>query len=170
MIARIFFHLVNRDNPTAVKWLQNRFDTPAVSCLSMSDGAVQVEARKDGKQKSLKWTSDDLLLRLQEDQSASVGALAWTLCKFQDILDETNDMLHDYVKSQIGLRLENVLFFVKGDYLMLRCSRQNCSGRQKESTNVQVTQADDGRICVKIPLINSDLRELLFGRLRRKSL
>jgi len=166
MLARMLFHLVTLRHPVAVRWLQHSTGANIVECLSMSGGAVQVEAKKEDLTRSWCWSDEDLLTRLQPDASAVATALVWTLCRFCDVFDETDRMLHDYIKNSIGLTLEPIPFTLIDDGITLLCDRNSCSGTEKPDTNLNLTTTD-GVLRVVIPYGDSGLRELLLGRLRR---
>ena len=166
MITRVFFHLVDTQHPVAVSWLAQHLGAEYVACLGMSGGKVQVEARREGRTGTWLWSGDDLLQKLSDDVSELSGALAWVLCKFYDIVDESDSMLWNFVNTSVGLAIEPVPFMRKDAYLFMTCDRKSCSGTEKKSASVHV-KAENDILRVEIPLGNPDLRELLFGRLRR---
>jgi hypothetical protein len=167
MLARTFSHLLRtKRHPIAIGWLKEYLQAELVACLGVSGGCAQIEARRQDDVKTFLWSGADILSKMEQRATETAVALAWVVCRFHDVNDETDSMLRDYVKSMVGLVPEPVPFAVTRHTLVLRCSRKSCSGSAKKSTEVDV--ATDGDVVLfKLPLTSPSLRELLLGRLRR---
>lgn len=166
MIARTFLHLLRTKHVAAVNWLKSYLGADTVTCLGASGGSVQIEARRGDEVRIVQWSGTDILTKLEQNASDNAVALAWLVCRLHDLVDETDSMLRDFVKSSTGLTVEPVPFRRIDDRLVLVCARKSCSGTERKSEDVALTvQGND--LAVRLPFSSPGVKELLFGRLRR---
>ncbi len=166
MIARSLLHLLRRKHKAAVYWLTGHLGADSVTCLGASGSGVQLEARRGDDVRTFQWDSADILTALEQNASDNAVAFAWVVCRLHDLVDETDSMLRDFVKSSTGLAVEPVPFRREGRHLLLICDRKSCNGTERKSEEV-VLEVQGNDLAVGLLLSSSGAKELLFGRLRR---
>lgn len=171
MLARTLLHFLSEKHPAAVSWFETYLGADYVACLGSSSGSIQIEARKEDRVRHLEFDAQALMDALESKESAAqleAVALAWSVCKFHDLQDETDAMLRDFVKTNTGLSVEPIPFFRNAHGLVLKCDRAYCSGSSKKSKKVVVSE-DGDVISIGLRFDNPAVGELLLGRLRRIS-
>jgi hypothetical protein len=168
MLVHAFFHLF-KESPEVAQWLLETlpagFDT--VEVPGVSNDKVRVIAHKNGHCKYSTLSGPKLLSLLERNADSPLSvAVAWLLLCFHDVYYDTDALLHDYVQNVCSVRLEHVPFFLAGDNLVAICDHTTCVGKPKKSDKA-IFQVDKNIARVLLPLSSPELRELLFGRLRR---
>lgn len=167
MIINAFFHLF-KESPEIAQWLLNIAPgADTIEVPGVSGDKVRIIASKNDHVKYVTLSGPQLLDKLEcTADSHLAAAVAWLLLCFHDVYYDTDSFLHDYVQNLCGVRLEYVPFFLADANLVAHCDHASCKGKPKKSDKV-IFQVDKNIARVLLPLSSPELRDLLFGRLRR---
>ena len=167
MIANAFFQM-SKESPEISQWLLDVMPGCAsIEIPGASGGEVRIIARKDDHVSYGILSGQQILNRLERTADSPLAvAVAWLLLCFHDVYYDTDAFLHDYVKNVCGIRFERVPFFLMDGNLVARCDHSACKGKPKKSDKV-IFRVDKNTASVLLPLSSPELRDLLFGRLRR---
>jgi len=169
MLARIFSHLITTRSDVAISWLCAELKADSVAAFGMSEQRAHLTAMRNDASKEFFWDDQNLLRRLEGSKhSAAAFALLWELCRIADRCGDLHVMVRSYVKKKTGVLVESVPFLLTPEGLNLVCDRKSCSGSSKKSDQVLMS-VDKNRLSVLVPIGNSEMHGLLFGRLRRIS-
>ena len=139
----------------------------SVEVPGISGDGIRILAWKGDRQKQFVWSSSKLLETLERTASSDLSvAVAWLLLCFHDVYYDTDIFLRAYVQNVSGVRLEAVPFILEDGHLVAECSASVCTAKPKKSDKV-IFQVDKNTARVLLPLSSSELKDLLFGRLRR---
>ena len=166
MIVRAFVQLA-KQSPEVVEWLRSGLRADAVEVPGVSGEEVRIIAWKDDRQKQFLWDGQKLLATLERTADTPLSmAVVWLLLCFHDVYYDTDVLLRDYVKNLSGVKLEAVPFTLEDGSLVTECSPTVCTSKPKSSDQV-IFRVDKNSMRVLLPLSSSQLKDLLFGRLRR---
>jgi hypothetical protein len=166
MLTRAFVQLAQQ-SPEVTQWLLSGLRADTVEVPGVSGEKVRIIAWKADRQKQFLWDGQTLLATLERTADTPLGmAVAWLLLCFHDVYYDTDALLRDYIKNVSGVQLERTPFTLEDGHLVTECSSSVCKRKPKTSGEV-VFQVDKNSMRVLLPLSSSELKDLLFGRLRR---
>ncbi len=170
MLVNVFSYLIRARQKAAVDWLCSELQADAVDTLGMTDSKTQFAAVRNGESKSFFWDDEQLLQRLHNSEHTDkVFSVLWSICHFVDRNGELGSMVRSYVKRVTGIAVESVPFLLTPLGLSLSCDKKSCKGSAKKPSDLVEMDVDKNRLSMLVPISNTEMRELLFGRLRRIS-